>query len=44
MGTIVCQHCDQLMDHFEGEKVSRLYATGVCATCQVKEEEQDAQK
>ncbi|WP_077622158.1 GapA-binding peptide SR1P [Sediminibacillus massiliensis] len=31
MGTIVCQDCQCIIDHYEDEKVSTLY--GKCPTC-----------
>lgn len=34
MGTIVCQGCQCVIDHFEGEKVSTLY--GICPACEEK--------
>ncbi|MYL32980.1 GapA-binding peptide SR1P [Pontibacillus yanchengensis] len=35
MGTIVCQECQGIIDHFEDEKVSTLY--GKCPTCNDEE-------
>ncbi len=31
MGTIVCQSCEAIIDHFESEKSGVLY--GVCGCC-----------
>ncbi|RFU63427.1 GapA-binding peptide SR1P [Peribacillus glennii] len=31
MGTIVCKHCNDTIDHFEDEKVSVLYSQ--CGSC-----------
>jgi len=31
MGTIVCQSCNSVIDHFEDEKVSILYSN--CCEC-----------
>ncbi|WP_083443601.1 GapA-binding peptide SR1P [Ornithinibacillus contaminans] len=31
MGTIVCQQCQQIIDHYENNKVVVLY--GTCPTC-----------
>ncbi|WP_343841507.1 GapA-binding peptide SR1P [Salinibacillus aidingensis] len=28
MGTIVCQDCQRVIDHFEDEKVTTLYGKG----------------
>ncbi|WP_082676575.1 GapA-binding peptide SR1P [Shouchella shacheensis] len=39
MGTLVCQNCNEAIEHFEGEKVTRLYATSCCNKCQASEEE-----
>ncbi|MFB4210985.1 GapA-binding peptide SR1P [Shouchella sp. 1P09AA] len=36
MGTFICQVCSQTLGHFEGEKVSRLYAVSNCTHCQAK--------
>ncbi|WP_082129793.1 GapA-binding peptide SR1P [Aneurinibacillus tyrosinisolvens] len=35
MGTIVCQHCDKIIEHYENDKVQVLYASGSgCPTCE----------
>ncbi|SDJ04414.1 GapA-binding peptide SR1P [Salimicrobium sp. PL1-032A] len=34
MGTIVCQDCQRVIEHYEDEKVSTLYST--CPTCNSK--------
>ncbi|KGX88781.1 GapA-binding peptide SR1P [Pontibacillus litoralis] len=34
MGTIVCQDCQEVIEHFEDEKVSTLY--GSCPECNDK--------
>ncbi|WP_252315707.1 GapA-binding peptide SR1P [Sinobaca sp. H24] len=31
MGTIVCQVCNETIEHFEGEKVATLYSS--CSSC-----------
>lgn len=31
MGTIVCQDCQQVIEHFDDVKVTTLY--GTCPTC-----------
>lgn len=31
MGTIICQDCQQIIEHFDDEKVTTLYST--CPTC-----------
>ncbi|WP_163530315.1 GapA-binding peptide SR1P [Halobacillus ihumii] len=31
MGTIVCQNCQKVIEHFENEKVSTLYSK--CPSC-----------
>ncbi|WP_084157546.1 GapA-binding peptide SR1P [Oceanobacillus manasiensis] len=31
MGTIICQDCQEIIEHFEGEKVTTLY--GTCSGC-----------
>jgi len=36
MGTIVCQDCEAIIDHFESEKCGVLY--GICHCCEHKEE------
>ncbi|MCA1023423.1 GapA-binding peptide SR1P [Halobacillus litoralis] len=36
MGTIVCQDCQKVIEHYENEKVSTLY--GTCPTCTDTEE------
>ncbi|MDY7223176.1 GapA-binding peptide SR1P [Halalkalibacterium halodurans] len=36
MGTIVCQTCNQTIEHFEVEKVTTLYAK--CPSCNDKKE------
>lgn len=33
MGTIVCQHCNQTIEHFEDVKVRTLYANCGCKKC-----------
>ncbi|WP_338450113.1 GapA-binding peptide SR1P [Niallia oryzisoli] len=35
MGTIICQSCNNTIDHFENEKVSTLY--GKCTCCDDKQ-------
>ncbi|MFC0523977.1 GapA-binding peptide SR1P [Pontibacillus salicampi] len=37
MGTIVCQDCQKVIEHFENEKVSTLY--GTCPSCPSQDEE-----
>ncbi|MFC3885821.1 GapA-binding peptide SR1P [Bacillus songklensis] len=37
MGTIICQICNNTIDHFENEKVATLY--GQCNCCDEKQEE-----
>jgi len=37
MGILVCQACGKAIEHFEDEKVSRLYS--VCLNCNCKKEE-----
>ncbi|HLR71434.1 MAG TPA: GapA-binding peptide SR1P [Pseudogracilibacillus sp.] len=32
MGTIVCQECDAIIEHFNDEKVTVLYGTD-CSCC-----------
>ncbi|AST97369.1 GapA-binding peptide SR1P [Shouchella clausii] len=44
VGTIVCQHCNEAVEHFEGEKVSRLYAVSSCSRCQQQTTETLAKK
>lgn len=34
MGTIICQGCNQVIEHFDDEKVTTLY--GTCPTCDQK--------
>ncbi|MFG6119124.1 MULTISPECIES: GapA-binding peptide SR1P [Thalassobacillus] len=34
MGTIVCQDCQKIIEHYEDEKVSTLYST--CPSCNPK--------
>ncbi|WP_286886448.1 GapA-binding peptide SR1P [Aneurinibacillus sp. UBA3580] len=35
MGTIVCKECDQIIEHYEHEKVEVLYAScNGCPTCE----------
>ncbi|MFD1335975.1 GapA-binding peptide SR1P [Oceanobacillus iheyensis] len=36
MGTIICQDCQHVIEHFEGEKVTTLYST--CPTCSSKKQ------
>ncbi|ASK63629.1 GapA-binding peptide SR1P [Virgibacillus phasianinus] len=31
MGTIICQDCQQVIEHFDDEKVTTLY--GACPDC-----------
>ncbi|MDY0396248.1 GapA-binding peptide SR1P [Virgibacillus halophilus] len=31
MGTIICQDCQQVIEHYEDEKVTILY--GTCSEC-----------
>jgi hypothetical protein len=33
MGTIVCQDCQQIITHFEDEKVTTLYGKGCSCHC-----------
>jgi hypothetical protein len=34
MGTIVCQHCEEIIEHYDHEKVEVLYAScSDCPTC-----------
>lgn len=40
MGTIVCQSCNETIEHFEDVKVRTLYAKSGCKKC----EEQEQQK
>ncbi|MGM8364273.1 GapA-binding peptide SR1P [Virgibacillus sp. W0181] len=35
MGTIVCQDCQQIINHYDDEKVTTLY--GTCPSCSHKE-------
>ncbi|MFB5660736.1 GapA-binding peptide SR1P [Alteribacillus sp. HJP-4] len=35
METIVCQTCDQIIEHIEGEKVATLYSSS-CKKCDEK--------
>ncbi|MBU8788225.1 MULTISPECIES: GapA-binding peptide SR1P [Bacillus] len=38
MGTIVCQECNETIQHFEDEKVTVLYGTcGHCNCCHEEE-------
>ncbi|WP_188454532.1 GapA-binding peptide SR1P [Virgibacillus oceani] len=32
MGTIICQDCQQVIEHFDDEKVTTLY--GTCPSCE----------
>ncbi|MFP7733690.1 GapA-binding peptide SR1P [Priestia aryabhattai] len=41
MGTIVCQTCNCTIDHFENEKVTRLYSTCKSGECQKADEDLD---
>ncbi|MBT2216180.1 GapA-binding peptide SR1P [Virgibacillus dakarensis] len=34
MGTIICQDCQQVIEHFDDEKVTTLY--GTCPNCNEK--------
>lgn len=34
MGTIVCQDCQEIITHYDDEKVTILY--GTCPTCEQK--------
>ncbi|TYR79895.1 GapA-binding peptide SR1P [Priestia megaterium] len=34
MGTIVCQTCNSTIDHFEDEKVTRLYSKCKSGECE----------
>ncbi|MBM7552913.1 GapA-binding peptide SR1P [Thalassobacillus pellis] len=36
MGTIVCQDCQQIIEHYDDEKVSTLYSK--CPSCNSEEE------
>lgn len=38
MGTIVCQTCNTIIDHFENEKVTVLYAKCNCKKCEAKKQ------
>ncbi|MEN2468151.1 GapA-binding peptide SR1P [Ornithinibacillus sp. FSL M8-0202] len=35
MGTIVCQQCQETIEHYENEKVAILY--GTCPKCKSKQ-------
>jgi len=35
MGTIICQDCQRVIEHFEDEKVSTLYGN-CCSSCKSK--------
>lgn len=37
MGTIVCQICNETIEHFEDVKVRTLYANCGCKNCQKKQ-------
>ncbi|MBA2174322.1 GapA-binding peptide SR1P [Halobacillus locisalis] len=37
MGTIVCQDCQKVIEHYENEKVSTLYST--CPTCHTSKDQ-----
>lgn len=36
MGTIICQTCNSIIEHFDGEKVTVLYAKCGCKECKNK--------
>lgn len=36
MGTIVCQTCGSIIEHYDGEKVQVLYAKCGCKDCKNK--------
>ncbi|MDC3412779.1 GapA-binding peptide SR1P [Aquibacillus sp. 3ASR75-11] len=36
MGTIVCQECQSIIEHFDDEKVTTLYSK--CSNCDEKDE------
>ncbi|MGO4887942.1 GapA-binding peptide SR1P [Anaerobacillus sp. MEB173] len=36
VGVIICQTCEKVIEHFEGEKVATLYAK--CNSCQCEKE------
>ncbi|MGM8211891.1 GapA-binding peptide SR1P [Virgibacillus sp. W0430] len=36
MGTIICQDCQQIIDHYDYEKVTTLY--GTCSNCSYEKE------
>ncbi|HHY73911.1 MAG TPA: GapA-binding peptide SR1P [Bacillus bacterium] len=38
MGTIVCQQCENTIEHFEDEKVTTLYAKN-CDCCKHEKQE-----
>ena len=42
MGIIVCQSCNETIEHFEGRKVTTLYAKcdGECKNCVEKKADQ----
>ncbi|WP_081791921.1 GapA-binding peptide SR1P [Caldalkalibacillus mannanilyticus] len=42
MGILVCQTCERAIDHFEDEKVSRLYT--VCPNCHQCKSEKEGKK
>ncbi|MFD1018018.1 GapA-binding peptide SR1P [Thalassobacillus hwangdonensis] len=35
MGTIICQDCQGVIEHYDDEKVSTLYST--CPSCHTKD-------
>ncbi|MDX5475896.1 MAG: GapA-binding peptide SR1P [Bacillaceae bacterium] len=39
MGTIICQTCNSMIDHFEDEKVTTLYSKCTDCNCPKCEEE-----
>lgn len=39
MGTLICQACNKIIDHFEDEKVSVLYSS--CANCHKEQIEKE---
>ncbi|MDT2047497.1 GapA-binding peptide SR1P [Priestia aryabhattai] len=41
MGTIVCQTCNCTIEHFEDEKVTRLYSKCKDGECQANHEDLD---
>ncbi|RSL30421.1 GapA-binding peptide SR1P [Salibacterium salarium] len=37
VGIIICQSCNRELDHFDGEKITTLYASS-CKQCEKKKE------